>query len=76
MRDKKYSVGFDCWNKNICKRRKTQQLEEAAVLDAIKNCVFKMNNEMTLTFVLVYREDAMFSSSKKDYVIIFNNDFV
>ena len=28
---------------------------------------------MTLTFVLVYREDAMFAGSINDFVIIFNN---
>ena len=31
---------------------------------------------MPLTFVLVYRGDAMFANSIKYYVIIFNNDFV
>ena len=41
-----------------------------------QNSVFKIINEMTLTFVLVYCEDAMFSGSIKDYVIIFNNNFV
>ena len=31
---------------------------------------------MTLTSVLVYHEDTMFARSIKDYVIIFNNNFV
>ena len=31
---------------------------------------------MTLTFVLVYREDAMFAVGINDYVIIFNNDVI
>ena len=76
MRDKKYSLEFGFWNANICKRRKTQQQEEPAVLDTIKNFVFRVINKMTLTFVLVYRKDAMFSNSIKDDVIIFNNNFV
>ena len=42
----------------------------------MKKGVFKIINEMTLTFVLVYREDAMFAVSIKDYVIIFNSNFV
>ena len=35
MRDKQYSVGFGCWDANICKRHKTQQQEEPAGIDAI-----------------------------------------
>ena len=31
---------------------------------------------MQLTFVMVYRQDAMFARSINDYVIIFNNNFV
>ena len=31
---------------------------------------------MTLTFVLVYHEDAMFDGSIKDYLDIFKNEFV
>ena len=77
MRDKQYSVGFGSWNANICIRRKTQQKEEPAVLDAINKTAFKkIINEMTLNFVLVYGKDAMFAGSIKDYVIIFNNNFV
>ena len=40
MRDTRYIVGFQCWNANICKRRKTQQQEEPAVLNAINKIVF------------------------------------
>ena len=40
MRDKQYSVGFGCWNANICKRHKTQQQEEPSVLNAINKIVF------------------------------------
>ena len=69
MRDKQYSVLFGCWNKNICKRRKTQQQEKPAVLDAIKNSVFKIINVMPLTFVFVYRKNAMFDRSIGEYVI-------
>ena len=31
---------------------------------------------MKLTFVFVYRKDAMFAGSINDYVIIFNDDVV
>ena len=35
MRDKQYGVGFGRCNANLCKKRKNQQREEPAVLDAI-----------------------------------------
>ena len=35
---------------------------------------FKINNEIKLTFVFVYRNDAMFSGNINDCVIIFNNN--
>ena len=35
VRDKKYGVGFRCCNTNVCKRRKNQQREGPAVLNAI-----------------------------------------
>ena len=76
IRNKQYGVGFGCWTANICKIRKTQHQEEPAVLDGIKKSVSESINEMPLTFVLVYREDAMFARSIKDDVIIFNNDLV
>ena len=40
------------------------------------NHAFKINNEMKLTFVFVYRNDAMFAGNINDCVIIFNNDVV
>ena len=36
VRDKQYGVGFGHCNANVCNRRKHQQCEEPAVLDAIK----------------------------------------
>ena len=76
MSDKQYSVGFGCCNGNVCKRHKTQQQEEPAVLDAIKNCVSKIINGIPLTSMLVYLEDAMFARSIEENVIIFNNNLV
>ena len=59
------------------KQYKTEQREEPAVLDTIITITFlKINNEMKLTFVLVYRNDAMFAGNIKDCVIICNNDVV
>ena len=47
------------------------------VLDTINTITsLEINNEMKLTFVLVYREDAIFAGSKNDYVVISNNDVV
>ena len=40
------------------------------------NRVFKINNEMKLTFVFVYRNDAIFSGNINDCVVICNNDIV
>ena len=40
------------------------------------NRVFKINNEMKLTFVLVYRKDEFFAGSINYYVVIFNNGVV
>ena len=37
---------------------------------------FKINNEMKLTFVFVYCNDAMFASNINDYAIICNNNVV
>ena len=37
---------------------------------------FKINNEMILTFVLVYRSDAMVAGNINDCLIICNNDVV
>ena len=49
MRDKRYFVGFDCCNANVCKRRKNQQREEPEVLDAInKISVVKSSMEYHL----------------------------
>ena len=56
---------------------KNKQREVPAVLDAIKkNSSGKIINGMPLTFVLVYREDAMFSRIIGKYVIILNNNLV
>ena len=41
-----------------------------------KIAFLKINNEMKLTFVLVYRNDAMFAGRINNCVIIFNNDVV
>ena len=42
------------------KKHKTEQQEEPAVLDTINKIAFlKINNEMKLSFVLVYCNDAM-----------------
>ena len=58
-------------------KHKTEQREEPAVLDTINTIAFlKMNNEMKLTCVLVYRNDAMFVGRINNCVIIFNNDDV
>ena len=62
---------------NVWKRRKKQQREVLAVLDTINTtAILKINNEMKLTFVFVYRNDAMFAGNTNDCVIIFNNDVV
>ena len=39
-----------------------------------QNIVSKLINGMPLTFVLVYRDGAMFARSIGEYVIIFNNN--
>ena len=45
VREQQNSVGFGCWNSNICKRRKTEQQEEPAVLDAINTiALLNFNN--------------------------------
>ena len=41
-----------------------------------QNSISKIINGMPLTFVLVYREDAMFARSIGENVIIFNNNLV
>ena len=70
VRNNQYSVGFGCWNENICKIHKTQQQEEPAILDVInKIALKKIINEMPPNFVLVYREDSMFARSIGEYVI-------
>ena len=59
------------------KKYKTEQQEEPAVLDTINTiALLKINNEMKLTFVLVYCNGAMFSGIINNCVIIFNNDVV
>ena len=59
------------------KKYKTEQREEPSVLDTINTIAFlKINNEMKLTFVLVYRNDAMFARRINNCVIIFNNGVV
>ena len=40
------------------------------------NSDFKINNEMKLTFVFVYRNDTMFAGNIKNCVIMCNNDVV
>ena len=51
MRDKQYVVGFGRCNTNVCKRRKNQQCEEPAVLDAInKIALVKSSMEFNLNF--------------------------
>ena len=40
------------------------------------NRAFKINNEIKLTFVFVYRNDTMFAININDCVIICNNDVV
>ena len=40
------------------------------------NRVFKINKEMKLTFVFVYRNDEMFAGNINDCVIICNNEVV
>ena len=40
------------------------------------NRAFKINNDMKLTFVFVYRNGAMFAGNINDCVIICNNDVV
>ena len=37
---------------------------------------FKINNEMKINFVFVYRNNAMFAGNIKDCVIICNNDVI
>ena len=59
------------------KKHKIEQREEPEVIDTINTIAFlKINNEMKLTFVLVYRNDAMFACIKNNCVIIFNNNVV
>ena len=41
-----------------------------------QNRASKINNEMILTFVFVYHNDAMFAGNINDCVIICNNDVV
>ena len=40
------------------------------------NRALKINNEMNLTFVFVYRNDAMFAGNINNCVIMCNNDVV
>ena len=40
------------------------------------NRAFKINNEIKLNFVFVYRNDAIFSGNINDCVIICNNNVV
>ena len=50
MRGQQYSVGCGCCNKNVCKRRKTQQKEEPAILDTINKIeLVKSSMECHLT---------------------------
>ena len=59
------------------KKHKNEQREEPAVLNTISTiAILKINNEMKLTFVFVYRNDAMFSGRINNCVIIFNNGVV
>ena len=54
---------------------KTEQQEEPVVLNTIKTIAFlKINNEMKLTFILVYCNNAMFPGGINSCVIIFNNN--
>ena len=62
--------------KIYAKHKKIQQREVAAVFDAIKKISSKIINGMPLTFVLVYREDAMFARIMGIYLIMFNNNLV
>ena len=57
-------------------KHKTEQQEEPAVFDTINKIEFKKNNDMKLTFVCDYHNDAMFAGRIKNSVIIFNNDVV
>ena len=58
-------------------KNKTEQREEPAVIDTINTIAFFLiNNEMKLTFVLVYHNDAMFAGRINHFVIIFNNGVV
>ena len=59
------------------RKPKTEQQEDPEVLDIINKIDFlKINNEMKLTFVFVYCNNAMFDGRIKNFVIIFNNDVV
>ena len=59
------------------KKHKTEQREEPVVLDTTRKIAFlKINNEMKLNFVIVYRNDAIFSGRMKNCVIILNNGVV
>ena len=58
-------------------KHKTEHQEEPEVLDTINTIAFsKINNEVKLTFVLVYREYSMFAGIIHICVIIFNNKVV
>ena len=47
-------------------KHKTEQREKLAVLDTINTIAFlKINNEMKLNFVFVYRYDAIFAGKNK-----------
>ena len=59
------------------KKHKIEQREEPEVIDTINTIAFlKINNEMKLTLVLVYRNDEIFAGRINNCVIIFNNDVV
>ena len=70
MRDKQYSVGFDFWNANICKRSKTQYQEEPEVLDAInKIALLKSSMKCHLPLCFFSRKNAISARSIGEYVI-------
>ena len=53
------------------KKHKTEWREEPAVLDTINTIAFlKINNEMKISFVLVYCNDAVFVDRINNCVII------
>ena len=66
----------DAGNKNLINIKQWTTRGNSGTQHDNHNHDFKINNEMILTFVFVYYNDAMFAGNINDCVIICNNDVV